>query len=347
MQLLAIELTPESHYRKATVLHSLGLSWETRLHHSRNPSHFTSAHNFFTRAVQSSSVSPEVRLSASLRAAKLCADFPELTKSKEIALRAHKYVVEAVSPLIWIGQNVLRRYERLSKYKIGTAIVQAASAAIAAHDHALALEWLEEGRSVVWGQQARLRRPLDDLRSCHPDLADGLEHVSDELQPEHTRDFAGSHMFTGIIIGDSDGDDSTFLPTVRSMTDGGTTPTSASSWIKSHTDKERRRYTHALTYDDLLARIRRCQGFKNFLRPRTLSKLAPACRNGPVAVVAVQNIHSDVLVPCPPGNVVHVPLPSFTPLYSTQVACTNVALCKRRQCEGPCRPCTGEPKRTR
>lgn len=45
-----------------------------------------------------------------------------------------------------------------------------------------AVELLEEGRAVFWSQALKLRTPLDDLRQVHPDLAQGLQDVSQALE---------------------------------------------------------------------------------------------------------------------------------------------------------------------
>jgi hypothetical protein len=50
-----------------------------------------------------------------------------------------------------------------------------------------ALEWLEQGHSVVWGQMLQLRTPMDGLQNNHPDFADNLAHISIELEQGSSR----------------------------------------------------------------------------------------------------------------------------------------------------------------
>ena len=46
----------------------------------------------------------------------------------------------------------------------------------------MAIEWLEQGRSIVWGQLLQLRNPVDDLKHEHPDLATKLQYLSSSLE---------------------------------------------------------------------------------------------------------------------------------------------------------------------
>lgn len=48
--------------------------------------------------------------------------------------------------------------------------------------HDTALGWLEQGRSIVWGQLLDFRSPVDELHTVDPGLADRLAQVSVELE---------------------------------------------------------------------------------------------------------------------------------------------------------------------
>jgi hypothetical protein len=51
-----------------------------------------------------------------------------------------------------------------------------------------AVEWLVEGRCIVWNQLNLLRTPVDELRSYDPTLADRLSNLSRELEMAGLRD---------------------------------------------------------------------------------------------------------------------------------------------------------------
>ena len=57
-------------------------------------------------------------------------------------------------------------------------MADAVNAAIHFGQFNLALEWMEQGRSIVWGQMVQLRTPLDELRQHHPNEANELEKIS-------------------------------------------------------------------------------------------------------------------------------------------------------------------------
>lgn len=77
--------------------------------------------------------------------------------------------------LVGLGTTIDRRYTILTG--TGDIAKQAASYAISHKNYSRALEWLEQGRSVVWNQILQLRTPVDDLSKVNPALAQRLEEV--------------------------------------------------------------------------------------------------------------------------------------------------------------------------
>ncbi|HEV2375461.1 MAG TPA: CHAT domain-containing protein [Streptosporangiaceae bacterium] len=67
----------------------------------------------------------------------------------------------------------------------------AAAVAITVGRTALAVELLEQGRTVLWSQLLDTRTDLTELRSARPDLADRLTEVGAALELHADRDFAG------------------------------------------------------------------------------------------------------------------------------------------------------------
>ena len=165
---------------------------------------------------------------------------------------------------------------------IGYAVADAAAAAIHFGKFGLALEWLEQGRSIVWGQMLQLRTPLDVLRQHHPDEADELELVSRALD---------SASITSSLDHSSSSSDST------------------SQSLEMVAQAHRRR---AKEYDHILARIRNFPGFSDFLRPKKSISLCSAAICGPVIVVNASSIRCDALILLPHSSQVsHVPLPAL------------------------------------
>ena len=84
-------------------------------------------------------------------------------RSNEI-LDAYSTLIDLLPRVVWLGRTVEQRYQDISS--IGDAVAEAAAAAISLGEPNLALEWLEQGRSIVWGQILQLRTPLGDLRQA-------------------------------------------------------------------------------------------------------------------------------------------------------------------------------------
>ncbi|KAI0027071.1 CHAT domain-containing protein, partial [Vararia minispora EC-137] len=274
-----IELTPHGHPLRPGRLSDLGFSLLKWCRHHRDPSqrHFNSAYWCFMDATCETANLPIVRLNAALLCSSMCKDFPRFDISQDMTLRAHKLVLDHIPPFIRLGQSISRRFDQLSEMQIGPAITAAASSAIGAGKLPLALEWLEEGRNVIWNQVTRLRDPLEGLEAHDPALALQLRDISSSL--ERT-----GHGFAQ----------------------------DAASSRAALEDEARNHRELATGYEDLVARIRRIEGFENFLRPKSHAELALACQDGPIVVINVDTSRCDALVLCRPENIIHVPLSKFT-----------------------------------
>ncbi|KAI0028667.1 CHAT domain-containing protein, partial [Vararia minispora EC-137] len=282
----ALELTPAEHYARLLFLLNLASCLLARLSHIPSATHFAEAHECLSRATSSPSGNPYFRLRAALLCAQLCTRHSKFVDSDNTLLRAHQSVLDAIPPFVWLGQSVENRYDAISRTEIGEAITSAAAAAISAGRPALALEWLEEGRNVVWGQLTRLRSPLDELRSRHPQLSERFEHVSTALDRAAGRTTA---------MGDAQDQ---------------LGPISYPRMTLEDEAREHRRL--ATEYDTLMTQVRQLPGLESFLRSKTLAELAPTCRCGPVVIINVHESRCDALVLCPPEHVGQVPLPRLS-----------------------------------
>ncbi|CAE6535814.1 unnamed protein product [Rhizoctonia solani] len=106
------------------------------------------------------------------------------TKNYGQAMEAFTAAMSIVPEVAWLGDTVAKRFSLGNSAltaQIGTLATKAAATAIHSHYHATALEWLEQGRSVIWNQTLQLRTPLDELQSAKPELAHELKQLSAEL----------------------------------------------------------------------------------------------------------------------------------------------------------------------
>ncbi|KDQ52117.1 hypothetical protein JAAARDRAFT_198536 [Jaapia argillacea MUCL 33604] len=160
----------------------------------------------------------------------------------------------------------------------GNLARDAASAAIEAGEFQIAVEWLEQGRSVVWGQLLQLRTPIDELRQVQPQLADRFTQVSNQLQqtstPSHTSEGGDQHSLEAVA-------------------------------------QEHRRLT--AQWEALLGEIHGIQGFDRFLLPKPFSQLKGAIHSGPVVILNASTTRCDALVMLPDlDDILHIPLPTIT-----------------------------------
>ncbi|KAE9400195.1 hypothetical protein BT96DRAFT_975455 [Gymnopus androsaceus JB14] len=166
----AIELTPDGYAGKSSQLHNLGAAFQLRYGHSQNTIDLDSALSAFQRASLLSSGEPHVQLEAAIRWSKLCS-------TPALALQAYTRFFELNPQAVWLGKTAKHGYAELRR-----AIGAAAGTAISAGNLPLAVDWLDEGHSIIWEQTLLLHSPLDALHDNHPQIAKELEIVTQALQ---------------------------------------------------------------------------------------------------------------------------------------------------------------------
>lgn len=155
------------------------------------------------------------------------------TRHRAHDLDAHRVAMELIPSIVWMGRPLEDRYEatKIVQY----SAIHEAAAAIDSHRLNLALEWLEIGRNIMWGQIISLRTPLDDL---DPGLAGRLGGVFSAL------DHSGPS--TEVVI-----ESSSEVTVERGI---------------------QTRHRLAEEKDDLLERARRMPGFERFMLPKRFSE---------------------------------------------------------------------------
>ncbi|KAG8741255.1 hypothetical protein FRC10_003135 [Ceratobasidium sp. 414] len=175
-----------------------------------------------------------------------------------------------------IGRTVKARHEYLAKDPIPAS--RAAARAIRQGNLERAVEYLEQGRSVLWRQTLELRSSLESLHNVSPSLADQLGAVVKELD--------GNAGIQSVSV------------------------YSSSVWGVQDPDRILR-YNRELAeqYESLLSQIRKLDGFEDFLRPFKFSDTEGVSSDGPVVVVNLCDEACDALVLLESG-IHHVPLPA-------------------------------------
>jgi hypothetical protein len=154
-------------------------------------------------------------------------------------LHAYSIAISLLPELAWIGFSLTHRYYELTR---GANVVrEAAAAALDSGLPETAVEWLEQGRSIVWGELFQLRSSYEQLSSAHPGHAHRLRELSAAL--EHASSTREKSL-------------STLLEQTPSAAHG------VSVSLQQEADRHR---TLAVERDRLLQEIRRFPGFERFL----------------------------------------------------------------------------------
>jgi hypothetical protein len=195
---------------------------------------------------------------------------------------AFRTALELLPELSWLGLSVRDRHHHL--VTAGQVVRDAVGTAINACEYGTALEWLEQGRSVIWGQILELRTPVDALKHSHPVLAEKFLLLSRQLEDAGTRD-------TSLQPGLMD-----------------------RHWESLHSAGQRY-HAAANARNLLLKEIRALHKFDRFLLPKTMSEHSRAAQKGLVVILNVnswQICDALVLMSGPNHDVLRIPLPEFS-----------------------------------
>ncbi|KAA1472323.1 hypothetical protein DENSPDRAFT_838560 [Dentipellis sp. KUC8613] len=173
----------------------------------------------------------------------------------ESSLEGCRAMMDLVPLVVWLGLTIQQRYQEIKSF--GGDVRSAAAIALFQDRPELALQWLEQSRSIVWQQQLNLRVPLEDIGKENPDLAQGLSDVARALDCTSTR-----RLFL-----DED----------------------------SEAQIEQKQRLLAVRWKELTSQVREVRGFKNFLVPSDLQELQKATRSGTVVVLVATRSYCWVL----------------------------------------------------
>ncbi|KAF8600151.1 TPR-like protein [Ceratobasidium sp. AG-I] len=277
----ALSLTPDGHPDRLVQLNNLGGSLLNRFERQGNKDDLAQSIHSCQMASLSFAGSLKLKFQATLNWAEAC----DRHRTGE-SLDAYKQAMALLPQLVWLGGSVVDRYNNI--IGVGDICSKAVAAAIAMNNYELGLEWIEQGRSIVWKQILQLRTPVDDLCAVDPDLAAELKQVAHDLEQVNS----SGHPAT----------------------------TSNSSHEHSLEDTARRHRRLAEKWEKLVEMVRQLPGFGSFLRPKSASDLMLSAQSGPVVIVNVHESRCDALI-VRPGckELSHVPLKRFTNKKATQI----------------------------
>ena len=278
----AVDLTPEEHNEKPSRVGHLADSFRARFEHLGEPGDLEQAMSLYSQAARSSPGPTTVRFQASRN---------WISSARALGhhslFDAYSIAIHLLPQLAWIGLSLKHRYSELLR---GADVVREAAAVALDSGHPqTAVEWLEHGRSIVWGELFQLRSSYEELSSAHPDHARRLQELSTALEhASSTREKS--------------------LSLLSEQTQGA--GHRATQSLEQEADRHR---TLAIERDKLLQEIRGFPGFERFLLHKEFSQLRASAHSGPVVILNAAKSRCDALIVlADKENVVHVPLPNFT-----------------------------------
>ncbi|KDR69832.1 hypothetical protein GALMADRAFT_103931 [Galerina marginata CBS 339.88] len=273
----AVRAVSNHHPNFPQLVFSLALSYSTCFGRTHDMNDMHMAISNFSLAANSPAGPPDSRL----KAARLWVQFTSKYDPTQL-LEAHGAVIRLISHVAGLEQTITRRHNNL--IDISTASASASAVAFASERSDLALEWLEQGRCLVWRQLHDLRTPLDALQSYDSVLANKIVTVAQALEG------AGNRRESSTLISET----SVFLK----------------STVK---DEELVHVQLARQWDQLLAEVRSIPDFEDFLKPPPSSILLRNLPNfGVVVVINVHGNRCDALALRPGMEPLHINLPQFS-----------------------------------
>ncbi|KAF6750936.1 CHAT domain-containing protein [Ephemerocybe angulata] len=274
----AVDLTPDGHADLPGYLANLAASFSVRFTSFGNSGDLRESLSNNKAATISTSGPPRVRLGAAKSWARTL--IRHQPQSPEVLL-AFDTMLSLITLIAGLEQTVHGRFTQLED--ISGLALEAAAAACALDRADKALEWLEQGRCLVWNQLNNLRTPLDDLRIQNEDLAQDIADVSKRLE----------------TAGSSRGQSHVDMSFSEKM---------------SLEDEARAHLNLARKWDDLLKKARAIPSFESFLMPSPCSTLMQHLpESGPLIVININDRRCDALALLAGlDEPLHIPLPNFS-----------------------------------
>ncbi|KAF8817652.1 hypothetical protein BYT27DRAFT_7152779 [Phlegmacium glaucopus] len=260
----------------------------------------------YCRAVEANGI-PSIRLQCAILAATI-----SLVYDESHCLNDFARAISLLSEVTGLEQTIHRHHANHHDYfdLVGSVV----ATALCFNKADLALEWLEQGRCLVWNQLNQLRTPIGNLRIKNPSLANGFIQVAGALESYGIR--------SALSIPSSH---ATLAEDIRLQ------------------DATRNHTIHATEYTQLLKEIRdlpafhrRQHYFHDFLQPPKASDLLSSLpSDGPVIIFNIHKTRCDALaLIAGTSEPLHISLENFSLKQAEQLQKTlQFGLLKQREVE--------------
>ncbi|KAF8980403.1 CHAT domain-containing protein [Cyathus striatus] len=215
------------------------------------------------------------------RGAQIWATFASKYDYYGMASKAYRAAINLLPLLVPITFEASSRTRNLFHLKVGFVANAAAQSIHAMKSYSAAIELLEAGRSVFWSQAINSSPDINHLLSVAPDLGRQLQSYSKELtkKGEDALNTESDYYISEFKVNKRN------VSNLKALQD---------NWL--HT----------------LGQIRGIQGFEDFLKPLSISKLSVAKSQGIIVILNVTEIKCDALIMTPQENdILHVQFPDI------------------------------------
>ncbi|KAF6754769.1 CHAT domain-containing protein [Ephemerocybe angulata] len=276
VQQRVLKITPHGHAGLPSYFKNLGLSFYNRFELAGDSADLEATLSNYRAAGTSIIGPPRTKLDAAKRWAGTLLQHDTLSLD---IIPAFDTALGLVTLVAGLEQTVRGRYTQLEDSS-GLALT-AAAAACALDRPEKALEWLEQGRCLVWTQLNNLRTPVDELRSHDEKLAELVAVSAKQLES------AGSSR-------------------------GISQPSMSLKEKMSREDEARAHLDSAKEWEGLLRRVRAIPGFESFLKPLPCSALMEHLP-GTIVVINMDQSRCDAIaLVVGQDKPLHIPLPNFS-----------------------------------
>ncbi|KAG8796572.1 hypothetical protein FRC12_019079 [Ceratobasidium sp. 428] len=171
----AISIMPKDHLDRCDALRRLGERLFDKFSHFGNPADILNSNECLKQAANLGIGDPQVKMAAASQWVIQCAQF-----LPQACMETLECYMSLIPQVVWLGAGTQQRYNQVTK--IAKGVLTAAACAAQLNESEKALEWLEQGRSVVWNQMLQIRDPLDSLRSVDASLAEEMRCIARKLR---------------------------------------------------------------------------------------------------------------------------------------------------------------------
>lgn len=254
-------ICPEDHTERSGRYIRLGHILQEKSQHDHSCS-AESIREAYLEAMRSEACSAEDRIGAACA----LADYSDAHGDLESALAGLQFAVRLFPRLAWKGLPRRVQQDRLRMVKGLTC--DAASAAARMGKGEVAVEILENGRSILWSERIEINSPVDRVRTVNPALADEMESIRRALDLCLQADGSSINSLGGNLAKDS------------------------RDWFS----RAARRRRLAGAWDCLVRKAREELEDDSFLNQVSFSDLRAACLDGPIVIVNTGRYGSHALV---------------------------------------------------